>query len=191
MLDALKNTDPLQGPPWETTRGGPFLLYNRYKARPPGAYWCRRGFPRKKLPPDCAFCTENIPGDETEQIKKKICVFSKKHLPNARRCDRISLGCKRLVRYKSCRPAICVDAGGCHPAIAEMGYFRGVCPILEPGERITETKGYVRHCILRCGPMFTLLCDDSFRENCANTVHRILSCEKVEHPETCVIYRLA
>ena len=33
----------------------------------------------------------------------------KKHLPNARRCDRISLGCKRLVRYKSCRPAICVD----------------------------------------------------------------------------------
>ena len=167
------------------------MLYNRYKALPPGAYWCRRGFPQQKLPPDCAFCTENIPGDETEQIKKKICVFSKKHLPNARRCDRISLGCKGLVRYKSCRPAICVDAGGCHPAIAEMGYFRGVCPILEPGERITETKGYVRACILRGGPMFTLLCNDSFRENCANTVHRILSCEKVEHPETCVIYRLA
>ena len=75
--------------------------------------------------------------------------------------------------------------------IGADGFFRGVCPILEPGERITETKGYVRHCILRCGPMFTLLCDDSFRENCANTVHRILSCEKVEHPETCVIYRLA
>ena len=117
------------------------MLYNRYKARPPGEYWCRRGFPRKKLPPDCAFCTENLPGDETEQIKKKICVFSKKHLPNARRCDRISLGCKGLVRYKSCRPAICVDAGGCHPAIAAMGYFRGVCPILEPGERITDSDG--------------------------------------------------
>ena len=141
MLDALKNTDPLQGPPWGITRGGPFLLYNRYKARPPGAYWCRQGFPRKKLPPDCAFCTENRPEEKTEQIKKKICVFSKKHLPNARRCDRISLGCKGLVRYKSCRPAICVDAGGCHPAIAEMGYFRGVCPILEPGERITDSDG--------------------------------------------------
>ena len=48
VLDALKNTDPLQGPPWETTRGGPFLLYNRYMARPPGAYWCRRGFPPAK-----------------------------------------------------------------------------------------------------------------------------------------------
>ena len=120
---------------------GEYFIYNRYKARPPGAYWCRRGFPQKKLPPDCAFCTENLPGDETEQIKKKICVFSKKHLPNARRCDRISLGCKGLVRYKSCRPAICVDAGGCHPAIAEMGYFRGVCPILEPGERITDSDG--------------------------------------------------
>ena len=30
---------------------------------------------------------------------------------------------------------------GCHPAIAEMGYFRGVCPILEPGERITDSDG--------------------------------------------------
>ena len=57
------------------------------------------------------------------------------------RCDKISLGCKRLVRYKSCRPAICVDAGGCHPAIAAMGYFRGVCPILEPGEKITDSDG--------------------------------------------------
>ena len=27
-------------------------------------------------------------------------------------------------------------------------------------------------------------CNDSCRENCANTVHRILSCEVVEHPET-------
>ena len=75
--------------------------------------------------------------------------------------------------------------------IGADGFFRGVCPILEPGERITETKGYVRCCILRRGPMFTLLCNDSFRENCVNTVHRILSCEVVEHPETCVIYRLA
>ena len=25
VLEALKNTDPLQGPPWETTRGGPFF----------------------------------------------------------------------------------------------------------------------------------------------------------------------
>ena len=99
------------------------------------------GFPQKKLPLDCAFCTENRPEEKTEEIKNKICVFSKKHLPNARRCDRISLGCKGLVRYKSCRPAICVDAGGCHPAIAEMGYFRGVCPILEPGERITDSDG--------------------------------------------------
>ncbi len=66
---------------------------------------------------------------------------NKKHLPNRRRCDKISLGCKRLVRYKSCRPAICVDAGGCHPAIAAMGYFRGVCPILEPGEKITDSDG--------------------------------------------------
>ena len=57
------------------------------------------------------------------------------------------------MRYKSCRPAICVDAGGCHPAIAAMGYFRGVCPILEPGERITNAKGYVRRCILRHGPI--------------------------------------
>ena len=101
----------------------------------------QRGFPQKKLPLDCAFCTENWPEEKTEEIKNKICVFSKKHLPNARRCDRISLGCKGLVRYKSCRPAICVDAGGCHPAIAEMGYFRGVCPILEPGERITDSDG--------------------------------------------------
>ena len=45
------------------------------------------------------------------------------------------------MRYKSCRPAICVDAGGCHPAIAAMGYFRGVCPILEPGEKITDSDG--------------------------------------------------
>ena len=75
VLDALKNTDPLQGPPWETTRGGPFLLYNRYKAQPPGTYWCRRGFPRKKLPPDCAFCTENALFDKTEKIKKKIRSF--------------------------------------------------------------------------------------------------------------------
>ena len=48
---------------------------------------------------------------------------------------------KRQVRYKSCRPAICVDAGGCRPAIAEAGYFRGVCPILEPGEKITDSDG--------------------------------------------------
>ena len=79
--------------------------------------------------------------NKKEKIKKKNTIFLKKHLPNARRCDKISLGCKGLVRYKSCRPAICVDAGGCHPAIAEMGYFRGVCPILEPGERITDSDG--------------------------------------------------
>ena len=89
---------------------------------------------------NCASCTENVLTDWTEKIKRKIRFFFKKDLPNARRCDKISLGCKGLVRYKSCRPAICVDAGGCHPAIAAMGYFRGVCPILEPGERITETK---------------------------------------------------
>ena len=86
-----------------------------------------------------------MPGHKKKKIKKKKRIFSeksqKKHLPNARRCDKISLGCKRLVRYKSCRPAICVDAGGCHPAIAAMGYFRGVCPILEPGERITDSDG--------------------------------------------------
>ena len=91
---------------------------------------------------DCASCTENTAIDKTEKIKKKNRNFlQKKHLPNRRRCDKISLGCKRLVRYKSCRPAICVDAGGCHPAIAAMGYFRGVCPILEPGEKITDSDG--------------------------------------------------
>ena len=133
-----------------------------------------RGFPRKKLPPDCAFCTENIPGDETEQIKKEN-LRSKKHFSQMqRRCDRISLGCKGLVRYKSCRPAICVDAGGCHPAIAEMGYFRGVCPILEPGERITDSDGIRSSAgrpAKRAEPMFgfDLLID--FRENC-RAVHR-------------------
>ena len=118
-----------------------FLCYIGINQRFPGQIKGQRGFPQQRLPKDCAFCTENAPGDETDGIKKKICVFAKKHLPNARRCDRISLGCKGLVRYKSCRPAICVDAGGCHPAIAEMGYFRGVCPILEPGERITDSDG--------------------------------------------------
>ena len=101
----------------------------------------RRGFPLKKNGGDCAFCTENASKHRAEKIKKKIRVFLKKHLPIARRCDKISLGCKGLVRYKSCRPAICVDAGGCHPAIAVMGYFRGVCPILEPGEKITDSDG--------------------------------------------------
>ena len=118
-----------------------FRFYLGINLRRNGHSKAQRGFPQKKLPEHCAFCTENIRGDETDGIKKKICDFSKKHLPNARRCDRISLGCKGLVRYKSCRPAICVDAGGCHPAIAEMGYFRGVCPILEPGERITDSDG--------------------------------------------------
>ena len=75
--DALKNTDPLQGPPWGTTRGGLFLLYNRYKARPRGHTGVGGVFPRKKLPPDCAFCTENRPGDETEQIKRKSAFFRK------------------------------------------------------------------------------------------------------------------
>ena len=82
-----------------------------------------------------------MPKDRAEKIKKKIAIFLKKDLPNARGCDKISLGCKRLVRYKSCRPAICVDAGGCHPTIVVMGYFRGVCPILEPGEKITDSDG--------------------------------------------------
>ena len=37
--------------------------------------------------------------------------------------------------------------------IGADGFFRGVCPILEPGERITNAKGYVRRCILRHGPI--------------------------------------
>ena len=99
------------------------------------------GFPPKKRPDPCANCTENAPKDWKKKIKKKIRIFCKKGLPNTRRCDKISLGCKRLVRYKSCRPAICVDAGGCRPAIVVTGYFRGVCPILEPGEKITDSDG--------------------------------------------------
>ena len=40
----------------------------------------------------------------------------------------------------SVQAAICVDAGGC--CRAQTGrFFRGVCPILEPGERITDSKG--------------------------------------------------
>ena len=141
MPDALKIQTPYRGRLGEPPGAAPFCCITGIRPGLRGHSKSQRGFPRKKLPPDCAFCTENRPEEKTEQIKKKICVFSKKHLPNARRCDRISLGCKRLVRYKSCRPAICVDAGGCHPAIAAMGYFRGVCPILEPGERITDSDG--------------------------------------------------
>ena len=100
-----------------------------------------REFSTPKRRTCCAKCTKNAPKDRAEKIKKKNTIFLKKHLPNARRCDKISLGCKGLVRYKSCRPAICVDAGGCHPAIVAMGYFRGVCPILEPGEKITDSDG--------------------------------------------------
>ncbi len=103
-----------------------------------------------------------------------------KHLQHRETCAIIHLGCGRLVQNKqAAQAAICVD--GEVAAVKPKGWrvFRGVCPILEPGERITETKGYVRACILRGGPMFTLLCNDSFRENCANTVHRILSCERL------------
>ena len=124
--------------------------------------------------------------------QKNFIKNAKKHLQHRETCAIIHLGCGRLVQNKQAaqaRYALMREVAAVKPKAG--GFFRGVCPILEPGERITETKGYVRHCILRCGPMFTLLCDDSFRENCANTVHRILSCEKVEHPETCVIYRLA
>ena len=121
------------------------LFIYRYKAQPQRPYYlcCRdtAEFSTGKKPRDCASCTEKTQFHKTEKIKKKNTIFLKKHLPNARRCDKISLGCKGLVRYKSCRPAICVDAGGCHPAIAVMGYFRGVCPILEPGEKITDSDG--------------------------------------------------
>lgn len=74
-------------------------------------------------------------------------------------------------------PTICVDAGGCHPAIAVMGYFCGVCPILEPGEKITDSDGICStggdHSAKRLEPMFgfdLLIC---FRENC-HAVHRFL-----------------
>ena len=135
----------------------------------------RQVFPPEKRNVDCAFCTKNIPNDSRKKIRKKIRVFFKKDLPNARSCDKISLGCKRLVRYKSCRPAICVDAGGCRPAIVETGYFRGVCPILEPGEKITDSDGICFHGGARlCGrekPMFGFDLLIYFRENC-RAVHR-------------------
>ena len=109
-------------------------------------YPSKRGrgeFSTGKKPAEIVHLAQKMrPFDKTEKIKKKIRSFLLKNTCQiARRCDRISLGCKRLVRYKSCRPAICVDAGGCHPAIAAMGYFRGVCPILEPGEKITDSDG--------------------------------------------------
>ena len=135
------------------------------------------GFPPEKRDMNCAFCTKNIPIDGRKKIRKKIRVFFKKDLPNARSCDKISLGCKRLVRYKSCRPAICVDAGGCRPAIVETGYFRGVCPILEPGEKITDSDGIrstgretasLRNGRNQCSD---LICYRCFRENC-QAVHR-------------------
>ena len=120
-------------------------MYNRYNPQQNRPYYlCKSGageFSTRKRGTRYAKCTKNAPKDRAEKIKKKNTIFLKKHLPNARRCDKISLGCKGLVRYKSCRPAICVDAGGCHPAIVVMGYFRGVCPILEPGERITDSDG--------------------------------------------------
>lgn len=56
--------------------------------------------------------------------------------------------------------------------IGADGFFRGVCPILEPGERITNAKGYVRRCILRHGPIsivFAMYFSGELR--CA--VHRI------------------
>ena len=136
ILDAAPSRLQKQCPP-----GGCFCVRRGIKGQGRGNAKDRRGFPQKKRHGHCAFCTKNIPIDRRKKIRKKIRVFFKKDLPNARSCDKISLGCKRLVRYKSCRPAICVDAGGCHPAIAAMGYFRGVCPILEPGERITDSDG--------------------------------------------------
>ena len=133
---------PAKGSP---TRGAGAKRLRGYiigiKRTPPGQLKARRGFPHPKGTCRCANCTENAPKDWKKKRKKKIRIFCKKHLPNPRRCDKISLGCKRLVRYKSCRPAICVDAGGCRPAIAVAGYFRGVCPILEPGEKITDSDG--------------------------------------------------
>ena len=122
-------------------RKGVFLFYKGIKEPESGHPRPRWGFPPKTRRGHCAFCTKNMPIDRRKKIRKKIRVFFKKDLPNARSCDKISLGCKRLVRYKSCRPAICVDAGGCRPAIVETGYFRGVCPILEPGEKITDSDG--------------------------------------------------
>mgnify|MGYP007025048170 CR=1 FL=1 len=146
LPDQNANARPLQGSarkavPRCPQRRAAFFYIKGIKQRQKSHPKSRRGFPLKNGSGNCAFCTENVPKHRAEKIKKKIRIFLKKHLPIARRCDKISLGCKRLVRYKSCRPAICVDAGGCHPAIAAMGYFRGVCPILEPGERITDSDG--------------------------------------------------
>ena len=158
-----------------TLREGDFLCRRGIKERGRGDTKGRRGFPQKNWHGCCAFCTKNMPIDSRKKIRKKIRVFFKKDLPNARSCDKISLGCKRLVRYKSCRPAICVDAGGCRPAIVETGYFRGVCPILEPGEKITDSDGIRSHGGARpCGreePMFGFDLLIYFRENC-RAVHR-------------------
>ncbi|MED9977093.1 MAG: hypothetical protein UFR61_06000 [Faecalibacterium sp.] len=40
----------------------------------------QRGFPQKKLPWHCAFCTENQPEEKTEEIKKKNLRFFEKTL---------------------------------------------------------------------------------------------------------------
>jgi hypothetical protein len=40
----------------------------------------QRGFPQKKLPWCCAFCTENRPEEKTEEIKKENLRFFEKTL---------------------------------------------------------------------------------------------------------------
>ena len=49
-------------------------------------------------------------------------LFYKKPLHNSGGCAIIYLGCERLVRIHVVQAAICVDAGGCRPAIVESGF---------------------------------------------------------------------
>ena len=132
------------------------------------------------------------------KFQKFFVLFCKKHLQHPELCDTILLGCKRLVRYKSCKPryALMREVAARPGQTGCDGFFRGVCPILEPGERITDSKG-IRSVRRRVTPLRgPNQCPTQFAPCCSGlncqAVHRFSSCQVVKHPALCdVVYRLA
>lgn len=100
----------------------------------------------------------------------------------------IILGCERLVQMNASnlrKPRYAMMREVAAIAIVIDGFFRGVCPILEPGETITSTMGYVPG--LLCLPVRPIsryiVMDCPGRTACA--VHRLFSWDVWKHPVTC------